>query len=66
MLKRKGQEKRHRARVLAKREEPRLGDIIQVTDDDGTKVHAIIVGSPRYNAPDSVILGWYLVEADEA
>jgi ribosomal protein S3AE len=66
MLKRKGQQKRERARALAKRETPRLGDIVDVTDDDGTKVRAIIVGSPRYNPPDSSALGWYMVEVDEA
>ena len=65
MLKRRGQEKRRRARVLAKREQPRIGDLIQVIDDDGTKVRAIIVGSPRYYPPDSFLLGRYIVEADE-
>jgi len=34
---------------------------IEVTDDDGTKVSAIIVGSPHYDPP----LGQYTMEADE-
>jgi hypothetical protein len=65
MLKRKEQQTRRRARMPAKRDIPRVGDIIAVTDD-GTKVRAIIVGSPRYTPPDAAVLGWYMVEADEA
>jgi hypothetical protein len=66
MLKRRGNQKRHRARSLAKREIPRAGDIVEVTDDDGTKLRAIVVGFPRYYPPDAAVLGWYIVEADEA
>jgi hypothetical protein len=66
MLKRRGQQTRQRARVLAKREEPRVGDIVEVTDDDGTKLRAFVVSSPRYNPPSGAVLGWYMVEADEA
>jgi hypothetical protein len=61
MLKRLGQQKRHRARLQAKREVPQIGDPISVTDDDGSKVRAIIVGSLRYDPP----LGRYTVDADE-
>ena len=51
---------------MAKREIPRAGDIVEVTDDDGAKVRAIVVGFPRYYPPDTAVLGWYIVEADEA
>jgi hypothetical protein len=61
MLKRRDQPKRNRARLQAKREVPEVGVPIEVTDDDGTKVHAIIVGSPRYDPP----IGQYTMEADE-
>jgi hypothetical protein len=61
MLKRRDQPKRHRARLQAKREAPEVGVRIEVTDDDGTKVSAIIVGSPHYDPP----LGQYTMEADE-
>jgi hypothetical protein len=66
MLKRKGHQKRQPARSLAKREIPRTGDMIEVTDDDGTKVRAIVVGFPRHYPADTAILGRYVVEADEA
>jgi hypothetical protein len=65
MLKRQGQQKRHQARVQAKRELPQVGDPIKVTDDDGAKVFAIIVGSPRYDPPQPVALGRYTINADE-
>jgi hypothetical protein len=61
MLKRREQPKRHRARLQAKRQVPNVGEPIEVTDDDGTKVRAIIVGSPRYDPT----LGQYTMEADE-
>jgi hypothetical protein len=65
MLKRQGEQKRHQARVQAKRELPRVGDPIKVTDDDGTKVPAIIVGSPHYDPPRTIALGRYTINADE-
>jgi hypothetical protein len=61
MLKRRDQPKRHRARLQAKREVPEVGVRIEVTDDDGTKVNAIIVGSPHCYPP----LGQYTMETDE-
>jgi hypothetical protein len=65
MLKRLGQQKRQQARLQAKREIPQLGDPILVTEDDGTKVHAIIVRLPRYDPPRTGVLGRYTVNADE-
>jgi hypothetical protein len=65
MLKRLGQQKRQQARLQAKRELPQPGDPILVTEDDGTKVHAIIVRSPRYDPPRTSVLGRYTVNADE-
>jgi hypothetical protein len=65
MLKRLGNENRQRARLQAKRERPLTGDPISVTEDDGTKVSAVIVGSPRYIPPGNGSLGCYTVDADE-
>jgi hypothetical protein len=65
MLKRLGDENRRRARLQAKRERPLTGDPISVTEDDGTKVSAMIVGSPRYIPPAKDSLGCYTVDADE-
>jgi hypothetical protein len=48
-------------RGLDRPERPQIGDPISVTDDDGSKVRAIIVGSLRYDPP----LGRYTVDADE-
>jgi hypothetical protein len=65
MLKRLGEQKRQQARMQAKRELPQPGDPILVTEDDGTKVHAIIVRSPQYDPPRTSVLGRYTVNADE-
>jgi hypothetical protein len=65
MLKRLGEEKRHRARLQAKRQTPQKGDPISVIEDDGTKISAVIVGSPRYIPPGKASLGSYTVDADE-
>ena len=65
MLKRLGDKNRHRARLQAKRERPQAGDPISVTEDDDTKVSAVIVGSPRYVPPSKDSLGSYAVNADE-
>jgi hypothetical protein len=65
MLKRHGDERRHRARLQAKRETPLTGDPITVTEDDGTKVSAVIVGSSRFVPSGKDSLGSYTVDADE-
>jgi hypothetical protein len=65
MLKRLGEQKRQQARLQARRELPQTGDPILVTEDDGTKVHAIIVRSPHYDPPRTSVLGRYTVNADE-
>ena len=65
MLRRLGEQKRQQARLQAKRELPQTGDPILVTEDDGTKVHAIIVRSPRYDPPRTSVLGRYTVNVDE-
>jgi hypothetical protein len=65
MLRRQGQQKRHQARAQANRDLPQVGDTIKVVDDDGTKVLAIIVGSPHYHPPRATALGRYTINADE-
>jgi hypothetical protein len=49
------------SQASGKREIPKVGEPILVTEDDGTKNRAIIVRSPCYDSP----LGKYTVEADE-
>jgi hypothetical protein len=65
MLRRQGEQKRHKARAQANRDLPQFGNPINVVDDDGTKVLAIIVGSPRYYPPRAVTLGRYTINVDE-
>jgi hypothetical protein len=65
MLKRLGNEKRHRTRLQARRQRPLTGDPISVIEDDGTKVTAVIVGSPRFTPPGKDSLGSYAMDADE-
>jgi hypothetical protein len=65
MLTRLGSETRHKARLQAKRQRPLTGDPIAVIEDDGTKVSAVVVGSPRYVPPEKASLGSYTVDADE-
>ena len=65
MLKRRGEEKRRRGRLQAKRDIPRTGDPISVTEDDGTRVRGVIVGTPHYKPSDKNSLASYTVDADE-
>jgi hypothetical protein len=41
------------------------GDPTSVIEDDGTKVSAVIMGSPHFIPPGNDLLGSYPVDADE-